>query len=222
MPVLSDRGNGGIRLSRLIDDIAALLHDREEGSVSLGDLTEAAGEGGFGLIFVLFALPMVVPVLPPGTAAAVGLLFAVLALQMLMGRRKPWLPSRWRTRPVSPKVKRLTLERGVPVLSRITRWSRPRWAAVTGGVGMRCAAVCAFAMGIVMVMPIPFMNTLPALAVLCIGVGLISRDGLFLAAGIGASGIIVALLTFAVAAGGSLFGGLMEWLPDSMRVTMPF
>src|SRR5690606_15218202 len=97
------------------------------------------GERGFGLIFVLFGLPMIVPILPPGTATAAGVLFSVLALQMLIGRPKPWLPSRWRRRSVSPKMKRLTLERAMPLLSRLTRRSRPRWVLVTGDVGVRCA-----------------------------------------------------------------------------------
>lgn len=182
----------------------------------------AAGEQGFGLILVLFALPMMLPVIPPGIAPAVGILFSLMALQMLLGRRKPWLPERWKARQVPPKIKRFTLERAVPLLARLTRWSRPRWMLMTGGVGVRCGAVGIFAMGVIMIMPIPFMNMLPALAVLCIGLGLVGRDGLFLTVGIGVAGLILALIILAVFAGGSVFGGLIEGLPDSMRGYVPW
>lgn len=196
----------------VVDDISALLDKAQPGDVSLGDLADAAGERGFGLVFTLFALPTIVPILPPGTAAAVGLLFILLGIQMLMGHRKPWLPRSWRSRPVSPKLRKLTLEKAVPLLSRISKWSRPRWMIISNPVGVRWAALCAVAMGLVMLLPLPFMNTLPALAVLCIGIGLLNQDGAFLTLGMGTTGCILAVLIVAAMAGGSIYEQLIQLL----------
>lgn len=201
----------------VVDDISALLSNAHPGDVSLGDLADAAGERGFGLVFILFALPTIVPILPPGTAAAVGLVFMLLGIQMLIGHRKPWLPRSWRSRPVSPKLRKLTLEKAVPLLSKLSRWSRPRWMLVSNAVGMRWAALCAVAMGLVMLLPLPFMNTLPALAVLCIGIGLLNQDGAFLTLGMGTTGCVLAVLIAAAMAGESIYEQLIQFLSATVE-----
>lgn len=80
-----------------------------------------------------------------------------------------------------------------------------------------------FLVGQQVVKPWAFLNTSPALAVLCIGLGLglIGRDGMFLTVGIGASGLILGLLVLAVIAGGPVVEALLQWLPGPVRVYLP-
>lgn len=146
--------------------------------VALGDVLDRAGWAGAGAVLVVLAAPafLPVPLLPTGIVAGVAL--ALLAAQMLAGATRPWLPDR---------VRRLRLRRAVVVagvarvlglLRRIGLAPRPRlsWAIRTGAA--RCLmAVSLLAAGLVLVLPLPFGNQLPALAGAAFGLALLRRDG---------------------------------------------
>src|SRR5207249_701427 len=60
--------------------------------VTVGALADRAARHGFGLLMIVLSLPAMFPVLPPGLPALVGLLFVIVATQMLIGLERPWLP----------------------------------------------------------------------------------------------------------------------------------
>jgi hypothetical protein len=60
---------------------------------------------------------------------------------------------------------------------------------------LRLTALLIMATGIILFLPLPLMNTLPALLILLIGVGLLNHDGLLLLAGtVGCLGVLLFLL----------------------------
>jgi hypothetical protein len=132
---------------------------------------------------IVLALPTLIPVLPPGSAAVIGLLYVLLSLQMLFGRDEPWLPARLSRYRLSARTITALRTRGVPFLRRIERFSRPRLLPFDDRITSRGVAVIVLLLGIVLVPPFPFLNTLPALAVLIMGIGLLNRDGLFIVIG---------------------------------------
>jgi hypothetical protein len=80
------------------------------------------------------------------------------------------------------------------MLRKIERVSHPRGRRFTrNGVILRLSALVVIALALVLSSPMPFMNTLPALGVLLIGVGLANHDPYFLSAGWGI-GIVVVLI----------------------------
>lgn len=189
------------------DRLRRRLEDRAKGSATVGEIVDLSNQHGFGLIFIVLALPTLVPVLPPGTAVLVGLLFVFLGLQRCLGLRHPWLPARVRGVVISPKVAKFIVNRALPVLDQIENRSRKRWKIGSSEPVSRLAAVAVALLGLVMVAPLPFMNTLPAMMVLAIGVGFLKGDGLFLLLGtIGTAVLVVALVALFTAAGTALFG----------------
>ncbi|MBE3574220.1 MAG: exopolysaccharide biosynthesis protein [Firmicutes bacterium] len=189
------------------DRLRRRLEDRAKGSATVGEIVDLSNQHGFGLIFIVLALPTLVPVLPPGTAVLVGLLFVFLGLQRCLGLRHPWLPARVRGVVISPKVAKFIVNRALPVLDQIESRSRKRWKIGSSEPVSRLAAVAVALLGLVMVAPLPFMNTLPAMMVLAIGVGFLKGDGLFLLLGtIGTAVLVVALVALFTAAGTALFG----------------
>src|SRR5262249_39695555 len=138
------------------------------------------------------ALPMLVP-MPPGTSGPVGLLFALLGGQMLIGMTRPWLPRRARACRLPSKAVRAMQRGGVEFLRRVERFSKPRLASVENPLTRRAIALLIILMGITLFLPLPFMNTLPGLLLLLVGIGFLNRDGLFLLAG---SLLCLALLLF--------------------------
>lgn len=169
---------------RLSEIFARTLDANDDGVVVLGEVLDKAGDRGYGFLLILLAIPAFIPILPPGTSGVLGALMSVVALQMLFGLKQPWFPKRWRARVLSPKVVRAIQTRGVALLRKIERVSHPRGRRFTrNGVILRMSALVVIALALVLSSPMPFMNTLPALGVLLIGVGLANHDIYFLSAG---------------------------------------
>lgn len=169
---------------RLSEIFARTLDANDDGVVVLGEVLDKAGDRGYGFLLILLAIPAFIPILPPGTSGVLGALMSVVALQMLFGLKQPWFPKRWRARVLSPKVVQAIQTRGVALLRKIERVSHPRGRRFTrNGVILRLSALVVIALALVLSSPMPFMNTLPALGVLLIGVGLANHDIYFLSAG---------------------------------------
>ena len=179
---------------RLSEIFARTLDANADGVVVLGEVLDKAGDRGYGFLLILLAIPAFIPILPPGTSGVLGALMSIVALQMLLGLKQPWFPKRWRNKVLSPKVVQAIQTRGVAMLRQIERVSHPRGRRFTrNGVILRLSALVVIALALVLSSPMPFMNTLPALGVLLIGVGLANHDLYLLSAGWGI-GVAVALI----------------------------
>ena len=118
---------------------------------------------------------------------------------------RPWLPERARRKELSEKALKLVRTKGRSTLEFVERFSRPRSPWLLSPLVLKVVAVVLALVGVVLVLPIPFMNSLPGVALILVGVGLSERDGLFVLAG---TSLSVALL-LALA----LFGRLLSQLP---------
>ncbi len=179
---------------RLSELFARALDANQDGVVVLGEVLDRAGDRGYGFLLILLAIPAFIPVLPPGTSGVLGALMTLVALQMLLGLKQPWFPRRWRAKVLSPKVVAALQTRGVALLRKIEKVSHPRGRRLTrNGLILRLSAIIVIGLALVLSSPMPFMNTLPALGVLLIGVGLANRDSYLLGAG-WLVGVVVALI----------------------------
>ncbi|MDR7483647.1 MAG: exopolysaccharide biosynthesis protein [Armatimonadota bacterium] len=179
----------------------------------LGDLLDETAERGFGLLMLLLGLPMLIPVLPPGSSTVVGPIYAVFAIQMLRGSGRPWLPRSLQNRTLSPRAVQLLRDRGLPMIRAIERWSRPRGFWPGERVGVRIVAVAMLFMGLILLGPFPFLNTPPAVAVMLLGVALLNRDVVFLLAGLAVAAVSVGILLVTV--------GLLVSLLAFLRAVLP-
>lgn len=180
LPSLSENSeNKKERLSVLFRTALDTDHD---GQVSLGEMMDRVAERGFGLFLILMAIPMLIP-MPPGTSGPIGLLYALLGSQMMAGRQTPWLPARMRRYRLPVRVVQLLQTRGVSTLEKIERLSRPRLHALENPIMLRVTGFAVVFIGVILSLPLPFMNTVPAVPVLVFGIGLMNRDGVFLLIG---------------------------------------
>lgn len=186
-------------LSAILEEVLAVAGEEE---VRIGTLVDEAAERGFGLFMILLALPTMIPILPPGSAALIGLLDIGLSVQMLVGLRRPWLPGWIRRYRLSPGAVRRLRQSGIQVLRKLESFSRPRLLPFPEQLTIRVVAFFLLLLGIILFSPFPFMNTLPGLAVLLLGIGLLNRDGLILLAGVGLS---FGILLFVATGAGALY-----------------
>lgn len=164
------------RLSQLLEEFAGQGTE----PLSLGDLAVALSDRSIVALIILFAAPNLLP-LPPGSSAVFGVPLILISGQLLIGRSRAWLPRR---------LARLSLDRGtfaritgrlVPLLGRFERLARPRFWP--GAAGERLVGLAILVMALVLTLPIPLGNWMPAVAIMLMSLGLAERDGLWLAFG---------------------------------------
>jgi hypothetical protein len=184
---------------RLSDWIDATVRHGGEGGVQVGAALDAAADRGFGLLLFVVAFPAIVPLLPPGASMVVGILAILVAVQMLFGRSTPWMPARLRRFTFSAAASESLRRHGVRWAKRIEGASRPRWPALTGRIALVPVALLVIANGVVLFLPLPFLNTAPALAIMVIGLGLFNRDGVFVLGGMAGCLVIAAIVALSPA-----------------------
>ena len=169
-----------------------------EGEKTVGTLIDAFGEKSFAVLFVFL---LSVPALPLPTGGATHVFEAIamtLALQLLIGRRSIWLPQRLR----DVSVAGVARERFVTRLLRVIRWlekrARPRGRFLFGSRVSNVAfgaLVLAGTLAAFLAPPFSMLDTLPALGVVVLSVGVLTQDAVIAAAGvaIGAGGVALVL-----------------------------
>ena len=157
---------------------------RSDGDKSVRSLVELFGEKSFAILFVLLLGVPALP-LPTGGATHVFEVIAVLlALQLIAGREEIWLPERWRKLQLAGGRQ----ERFINALMKIIRWlerfSRPRLrflfnhrlSNVVFGLLVIAGSVSAF-----VAPPFTGLDTLPALGVVVLSLGVLLEDALVIA-----------------------------------------
>jgi hypothetical protein len=193
------------KLSATLTNVADSLPPQ---SVTLRDLLQLIGEQGLLLLCVFLCLPFLIPVSIPGVSTVFGLAIIFIGIGIILNRL-PWFPQMILNRPISTDRLKDVLKRSVRVISRFERLIRPRWAVLTGGTGVNRLNGCALVLGGVLLMfplgLVPFSNTLPALAILFLALGMLERDGGCILAGYLMN--IVTIIYFTVLAIGVLRAG---------------
>ena len=178
--------------------LTTLIDEIDGDTVTLQELLERSGRQGMLLICALSTLPFLIPVSIPGVSTVFGAAIVLLASALFLNRL-PWLPQRILHKQLDAKKLVPALRKGVGIVSKVDRWVKQRWLALTSVTMLRlnCAAVV---FGGLLLMaplgPIPFSNTAPAVGILLLTVGLLQRDGLFVL--LGYLGLVLSVVYFSV------------------------
>jgi hypothetical protein len=136
------------------------------------------GRRAFGAVLFLFAIPNLLP-LPPGSSTVLGLPLLIIAPQLALGKREPWIPRALGRRTVAPGALASVCRRAAPLVERAELLMTRRLGFMFGRVGDLAIGVVCTLMAAVMILPIPLGNMLPAAAVAALGLSLTQRDGLW-------------------------------------------
>ena len=199
------------RTSHLLRDFVT---SHPEPRISLGVLRDALGDRGFGVLLFIFALPNLVPVNIPLLSAVLGLPLVLLAAQLTYGRHKPWFP-RWLTERSFPREGFANVVlRSLPYLEGAERLLRPRLTVLLSWTGERLIGLAILILALVLFLPIPFANWLPACAIAIIGLAIVEKDGLAvlvgLAVGVASLAVAAAVVIGLVKAFLLLFSGMLN------------
>lgn len=167
----------------LTDALARIADAAPPEGLTLGAFSDALGERVFGALLFALAIPVCMPFLY-GVPQIVALPMMAIAAQMAAGRSHPWMPKSFRDRPLDKAS-----------LVRIARWSKkwfgwlealahPRLSFLSGPTAERIVGAIFVVFCTSILIPLPATNTTPGIGIAIASIGLLTRDGLLVLAGL--------------------------------------
>jgi hypothetical protein len=170
-----------------------------ESDKTLGSLIELFGEKSFAILFVFL---LGVPALPLPTGGATHvfeIIAALLALQLIVGRDQIWLPKKWCKLELAGPRQQKFIAGLMKLIRRLERLSRPRLRflfnnrlsnSVFGVLVIGGTAGAFFAP------PFTGLDTLPALGVVLLSLGVLLEDVIVVAVGllVGIGGVLLEII----------------------------
>jgi hypothetical protein len=200
---------GADRLSAILTAIAK-GQDRER--ISIADLLHALEHRAIGALMFIFAVPNAIPV-PPGVSAVLGAPLIFLSFQLMIGRR-PWLPRIITDRSLSRVDFEKVVDLAAPWLAKAERLMRPRLTFLAAPPAEYLIGAICLLLSIILFLPIPLGNMLPAFTICVLALGVLERDGAWIGIGVACAivavvivwGVMLALLWSALFLLGNVFG----------------
>lgn len=189
------------RLSAVLGKLAA----EAEGPITVAQIRSALGDRSFATLLLFFALLNLLP-LPPPSSAILGLPLIIISAQMVWGNPTVWLPKRVLDVSLTPEQFKSANDRINPWLIWIEKYIRPRYWPFWPKQGERVVGVMALLLGIVVTLPIPLGNWLPAFATTLLAFALTERDGILLCAGSAVGVAAFAVIGAVIGSAGALIG----------------
>jgi hypothetical protein len=162
-------------------------------------VSEVFGPKSFATLFVLLMVTPALPLPTGGVTHVFEIITILLALGYMSGRDTIWIPKRWENKNLGHLVEDRVLPRALKIIRPIERFSQPRFSralesrAGRFGVGL---LIIVFTLAAFLAPPFSGLDTLPALGVVIISLGLLFSDALIVAFGtfIGTAGIALVVL----------------------------
>ena len=169
-----------LAIARLSQDFQHILDLSAGKPLKLSEIIHILHGRGINILLILLALPFCIPIPLPGVSTPFGLIILFIGLRLAL-RKKPWLPQHL----LNYEIPYLTLARlikvGLAASSRLEKILYPRflffnrWKAfnILNGVLIMLNGFL-----LLLPLPIPFSNTIPAWSIVLLGAGLMEEDGI--------------------------------------------
>ncbi len=166
---------------------------------TVGSMLNVFDEKSFAFIFLVLMIFPAAPLPTGGLVHLFEIIVALLALQLVIGRKELWLPKKLKKLELDP----ITRKKVLPFLERrvkfFERFTKPRLAGTIGKKWFRIQLgliVTIFTLGAFFAPPFTGLDTLPSLGVVLIAIGVILDDIVPIIIGyiIGAVGLTVAFI----------------------------
>lgn len=154
-----------------------------------GFVIEQFKSRSFGGILLICSLMALLPIV----SFIAGLVVLVVGLQMLFGIRIPVLPQVILNQRINKQSFEAFVNQAVPWLEKLEQYIRPRWFFYTTGLGQRLLGFLIILLSLVSLMPLPFSNVPPSIALTLLSLGILERDGILTTIG-----VLVSMLALAV------------------------
>jgi hypothetical protein len=195
---------------RVSDELQAWLSG--DGDRTLGGLIEVFQEKSFAILFVLLLGLPALPLPTGGATHVFEIIAGLLALQLIAGRHRIWLPDRWRKLELGGDRQQRFIGALMKLIRKLERFSRPRLpylfhhrlSSIVFGL-----LVLAGTLGAFLAPPFTGLDTLPSLGVVLLALGVLLEDIIVVLGGlvVGVAGVVLEIVLGTAAINGlsSLF-----------------
>ena len=193
----------------LVAALKVIADEAPTTGLTLHDFAQALGERAFGLMLFALSLPVCIPLLY-GIPQIVALPMMAIALQMAIGRPEPWVPRRFGERVLSKKGLQQMAAGAEKYFGWVERIARPQLLVLSGPTAERLVGVVFTVFLASILIPLPATNTIPGIGVAIASIGLITRDGLLVLAGLTIGSAWIFLLLVGISVFGPTFIDLFK------------
>ena len=161
---------------------------------TVGTLLDLFEEKSFAILFIMLLAVSALPLPTAGATHVFDVIAVLVAAQLVVGRDKISMPERWRKLPLAGSKQQRFLDGLLRMLRFLERSSRPRLRVLFDYRASNIVfglTVIAFTTGAFLAVPFSGLDTLPALGVVVVSVGVLLEDFAIVALGwfVGVAGI---------------------------------
>lgn len=160
-----------------------LISENKKPKITIDEILEKLNSRGFGALLVGLSSIIVLPTgAIPGVPAISAILIMITSVQILVGKKRVWLPEKIRKIKITRKKLERTIERSKPITKRIDKIIKPRLPYLFSDALEHFLPLISLflALTIPVLGLIPFLADIPALGILLLGISLCCRDGILL------------------------------------------
>lgn len=178
---LTQKEESALQAESLGEKIELIIEKLPPEEVTLVEIMDIIGPDSLMLITIFLSLIFLVPVSIPGVSTVFGSGILLIGITRLFAR-KLWLPKSIANRKLNAAKLREGFRRALNWFQRLEKISRPhRLPALTNGRFMDVLNNLSFILAAILLMApfgfVPFSNTLPAVALIFLAVGMMQKDG---------------------------------------------
>lgn len=169
--------------------------------ITVDQIKLSLDERGFAILLAIATLPICLPIpAPPGFTTIFAIPIFILSIQMICGMKAPWIPQWLAKKSMRKTMLDKLINKITPWLRKIEKHMHPRLTYISTQAWERIIGLFSFIFSISIALPIPLINFLPGWGILIMSLGLLSKDGLTIFAGmiVGTIGVGVALIVVAL------------------------
>lgn len=213
---LTQNEESALQEESLGEKIELIIERLPPTEVTLVEIMDIVGADSLLLLTIFLSLVFIVPVSIPGVSTVFGSGILLIGIARLFSR-KLWLPKAIAHRKISAEKLRVVLKRALIWFRRFEKISRPHrlnWLTSGGLIGV--LNNCSFILAAILLMApfglIPFSNTLPALALIFLAIGLLQQDGSTILLGYLANVATIVYFAILIAGGGLSINELFRFM----------
>jgi len=172
----TDQSSSQSHLSTDLETLHARVKDK---ALTLAELKQALKGRGSVMLLSLLALSFCFVAIP-GLSTPFGIAIGLIGVCLAIGR-EPWLPRFIMQRRLSTARSDQLLTAAIKVARQLEKFGRPRFAFLHAGPGMLRLiglGIVIASLGLMLPLPIPFSNSIPAWAVVLLAIGMMEKGGL--------------------------------------------
>ncbi len=177
--------------SRVLEEV---IHQASAEYVTVGWLTSTLHRHSFGIIMLSLGLLATTPV----GSTVPGLILAVMAVQLIVGRGEPVFPHFVMTRRLPTKQILRLGGRAIHVLKYLEKVVHPRWPITFEAAKCAVGVMILLLTAVLLLTPVPLSNVAPAMVISLISLAYVEEDGLLLSLALLAAIILVGIAAAAV------------------------